>query len=812
MKKESEEIRTLKGKIESLERELSVLKDQTSRYESIFDSSLLSDMNLNAGDERGLREILARIGDVIFQLHLPDMNFGYISPAVEHVFGYTAEDFRNKPNFLFRVAHPDSRNYLHNVWKVIRSGKLPPLLEYKIIDNEGQTRWIRQKNTFHYDSKHKPIAFEGICQDISEYKIYEKELKRMTLAVEQSANSVVITDVLGNIEYVNKKFTEITGYSKEEAKGKNPRILKSGHQSLKFYQELWDTISHGDEWRGEFHNIDKYENPFWEFATIAPIRDENGSISQYIAIKENISERKIAEERLKESEEQLRTVINATEDIICLKDGDGRWLLANNANLELYQLQGTEYAGKTDAELANYVPFFRESLIASMIDDEKTWQSRDARRHDTELTLPSGEKRIFDMQKIPLYHENMSRKGLVVFGRDITKRKMAEKAHLKAKERAEEADRLKTAFLANMSHEIRTPMNSILGFCDLLMEKKYDENTRNYYLELISKSSMQLLHIINDILDISKIEVDQLSIHFEVCNINRIFQELYDTFSPRMQEKKKVELKMIRPLADEEVNILTDENRLKQILINLISNAIKFTERGWVEFSYRIVEVNEQQMLRLAVRDTGIGISTGEQNLIFERFHQLDASHSRRYGGTGLGLSISKGLVHLLGGTINLESDPGKGSTFSFIIPYEKKETERNRPSNDENLKQDYNWKGRKILLVEDDKPSVLIVKKMLQALNPDLLIAENGYQALETLAKNRDINLVLMDMQMPLMNGFEACRRIREQSFTIPIIAQTANALSDDRARCLEAGCSDYISKPFRKKELISLIDQYIH
>lgn len=373
----------------------------------------------------------------------------------------------------------------------------------------------------------------------------------------------------------------------------------------------------------------------------------------------------------------------------------------------------------------------------------------------------------------------------------------------KAKIKAEESDQLKSAFLANMSHEIRTPMNGIMGFAELLKEADLSSEEQKNYIEIIEKSGTRLLNIINDIVDISKIEAGQMNAVFSATNIDELLQYIHTFFKPETQEKG-VLLVLKTPSDGEETIIRTDREKLYAILINLVKNAIKFTIKGIIEFGY----TEKDDHIEFFVKDTGIGIPKDRQNAIFERFIQADFNDKMARQGAGLGLSIAKAYVELLGGKIRVESEPEKGSMFYFTIPSKVKLEENYCTENIMPVNQfDCEIPKLKILIAEDDKISRLLILQVLKPFGKEIIIAKTGIEAVKISRNNPDIDLVLMDMQMPQMNGYEATKEIRKFNKKVIIVAQTAFALEGDKEKSIKAGCDGYISKPIKKEELSRLL-----
>lgn len=381
-----------------------------------------------------------------------------------------------------------------------------------------------------------------------------------------------------------------------------------------------------------------------------------------------------------------------------------------------------------------------------------------------------------------------------------------------AKEHAEESDRLKSAFLANMSHEIRTPMNGILGFAGLLKEPRLSGEEQREYISIIEKSGTRMLNIINDIMSISKVESGQMEVSVKETNINEQIEYIYTFFKPEA-EQKGIQLSVKKSLLGKEAIIKTDKEKVYAILTNLVKNAIKFTNTGTIEFGYNLVAetLPHATFLQFYVKDTGIGISKEKKNIIFERFRQANESLNRNYEGAGLGLAISKAYVEMLGGKIRVEDNEEGGSVFYFILPY--------NGDLEENILVEHEVSETKtvcpvtplkILIAEDDESSKLLIKKAVSKFASEIFNVRTGNEAVEICRNNADIDLVLMDIRMPGMDGYEATKQIREFNTDVIIIAQTAFALYGDREKAIDAGCNDYIPKPINRSALISLLNKH--
>ena len=377
---------------------------------------------------------------------------------------------------------------------------------------------------------------------------------------------------------------------------------------------------------------------------------------------------------------------------------------------------------------------------------------------------------------------------------------------LEAKQKAEESDRLKSAFLAGISHEIRTPMNGIIGFSELLREPMLTGDQQQHYLRIIEKSSLRMLNIIEQLVDISRIETGQVEVTMESLDLNELFDLLVEMFT-RETAKKGLSLKAVKPVGGV-FHILTDPDKLETVLSNLIGNAIKYTFRGSVEFGYEC----RDEYLHMYVRDTGIGIPANRLEAIFDRFVQADIADKNAMQGAGLGLSIAKAYVHLLQGTIRVESEPEKGSVFFISVPL-------NRHSSGSSVQPETvvtagtnRFSNRKVLIAEDDETSVKLLTLYLRSMDMQVLTTSSGTEAAEIARANPDIGVILMDIMLPAMNGYEATREIRKFNKEVVIVAQTAYALLGEEARSLEAGCNAYITKPIYREELVELIRKWLN
>lgn len=1163
-----------------------------------------------------------------------DINYSF-----SKMIGYSPEELIGKNIIEFFVP----KKYHQIISKSIAKNYVLPF-EIEGIKKDGTIFpiEIEARNFISENNKTRRVA---AIRDITQRKKAEAENKKLSTIVEQSANCVIITDVQGNIEYVNSQFTKRTGYTKKEVLGKNPRFLSSGKHSKEDFVRLWSTMLAGKTFKGEFLNKAKNGSYYWEHQTNTPIKNESGEITNFLSIREDISS-------LKESELRLKTLVESSPNPIFFKDGEGRWIEANKAGLEMFDLQDVDYHGKTDRDLIAYSKFYKDALLECERTDEIAWKQKKATKSEKNVLESTGINKVLDLTKVPLFHHDNTRKGIItitndithlkkieqdlltqnkelkqisdelseknrllfdsqskyknlfeqspvslweedfyevkqllnskiaetddlkiyldenpdfvnecaskikiinvneitlkllgienkdelvnhlssnfneksfvifkkellaialnkkefsgetefyrtdgkiiaaliklviiddnekaivsivdisalkqaenellnakekaeesekkfrelyeksgdailiikneifidcnqatvdllgyntkeeflnshpstlspifqpdgiasrkkaeemmrislkngthrfewihtksngelfpvevlltaisnepnnkiihcvwrditnrkkieqelqeseelnrsitqsagdsiisinsdgiilswnnasekIFGyeaseminnnlekimgfqqrighnlglkqlknedknksiskaiettgvrkdgtefpidltvsswvagnqkyytgiiRDITERKKSEYELLNAKEKAEESDRLKTEFIQNMSHEIRTPMNGILGFSELLDNPELSSEKRKRFIEIIKNSTHQLLQIIDDIMEISVLEAKQIkAVENPVC-LNDLLLELFSIFDIKAKEKK-IPLYFKKGLSDEQSTILTDRTKLNKIVSNLLENALKFTNNGFVELGYSLKTDSKPIELEIYLKDTGIGLKPENQEIIFERFQQAEKDLSKKVGGLGLGLSIAKENTELLGGKLSVKSTYGEGTVFFVTIPYKpvnlvhKIAKEKEKKSGD---KEKYT-----ILIAEDEEVNFMVLEILLEdkiKLPCTIIHAKDGMEAVAFCKNNPTIELVLMDIKMPKMDGHEATRLIKEFRPDLPIIAQSAYSTSEEKEKAFLAGCDFFISKPISKDILNLVITKYL-
>ncbi|MCK4663270.1 MAG: response regulator [Bacteroidales bacterium] len=545
-------------------------------------------------------------------------------------------------------------------------------------------------------------------------KQWEEEIKKLSMAVEQSPASVLITEFNGNIEYINSKCTEITGYSFDEVKGKNPRIFQSGKTSLELYENLWQTIKSGDEWKNEILNKKKNGELYWEKISVSPMFNERNKITHFVAIREDVTEQK-------EMQEQLKNL---------------------NDNLE--------------------------ELIT---------------------------KRTTELKKV---NEDLE----------------------EARVTAENANKAKSVFLANMSHEIRTPMNAIIGFSELLMRLVTDDLQKNY-LESICSSGKNLLTLINDILDLSKIEAGKFKIECDFVDAFVFFSEIKQFFDQKIQEKG---LDFIIDI-DSKIpkGIYIDEIKLRQILVNLIGNAVKFCDHGYVKLKVwaeplpvdEVMKYKSERFIDLfiEIKDTGIGISNEFHDKIFDSFVQEDNKGIKKQRGTGLGLPITKKLIELMNGTISVESKINKGTTFKILFPIIMVLKDFESKPKEEKLDIDTIIFDKATVLIADDvENNREYLKAIFRDTQIQIIEAEDGKQALEII-KETIPDLIITDIKMPVIDGFELLTKLKNnvKLKDIPVIAVSASAMKEEKDEILKSGFNSLLIKPIQIDELYNQMKNFL-
>lgn len=645
---------------------------------------------------------------------------------------------------------------------------------------------------------------EVVANQISvfiERKRIEETTLKLSKAIEQSPSSIIITDIKGNIEYVNPKFVSVTGYQREEVLGKNPRILKSHTHNKSFYENLWSTILNGRDWRGEFHNRKKSGELYWEEAIISPLFNENGEITHFIAVKEDITEKKLMLEQIVESESRFRSVWENSLDGMRLLDENGIIVDVNEAYCNLVEMDINQLRGKPLNVVYEFKDTSKESLKRFM---ERFRNRTVEKKFEVETNLWNGRKIWLELSNSFIEFPGNRTLLLSIF-RDVTDKKQMIDDLIDAKVKAEEMNRVKSYFFANMSHELRTPLVGILGFSEVLKGELKDQPDLARMIDLINTSGQRLLETLNMILNISKLEAGKLEVRLTDANIIPLLETSFNLFSS-LAKKKNLNYKFIKP--SDEIICRIDPSLFQNIFNNLINNAIKFTKQGSVTLN---VEIKQNSVI-IEVIDTGIGIPESHQSLIWEDFRQASEGINRSFEGTGLGLTIVKKYTELLGGKISLDSKVGRGSKFTVEFPVKQGKLDPDLERAAERIQKEIERKiaesNYNLLYVEDDPAAIDVVTLMTRDMY-NLDFAKNAEEALEKV-KNKKYDAILMDINLRRgMDGIQLTQLIREipEYKNIPIIALTAYAMEREKQEFLSKGLSHYLSKPFRKNDLLLLL-----
>ena len=731
--------------------------------------------------------------------------------------------------------------YFADDLEVIRTGvsKLG-IIERHISIATGDCKWVHVGKVPLSNNDGEIVGVIAFAIDITEQRNSQEKLihseerfRRITETVTDYIYTVTVEDNRAIKTYHGPACLGVTGYTSEEFDSDDSlwydMILEEDRPIV---LEKTKEILAGNDPHQYIHRIIKKDGSIcWIRNTPVLHFNNEGELISYDGLIRDITQITNKELEIREREAHWRSLVKVSPiGIGTLKDKT--ILDVNQSICEMTGYSKPELVGNTVWSLYSSVEEYEKLL------NNQNWVIENSGKFTVETEWKRKDGSIINVQysSTAIFEGDLS-KGLVFTALDITKRKRDDIALrereqelriqntnisqinqelqksnqrikeinvelLDAKEKAEESDRLKSAFLANMSHEIRTPMNGIIGFVDLLKEPDLTPEEYIEYLDIISTSGQQLINIINDIIDISKIEAGEVKISSKDFSVNHLLSEVCATF------KHQAELKGVQLILETspfDLWIKSDETKIRQIVTNLVSNALKFTFKGSVNIGYE----NKEDFLEFYVQDSGIGIPDEFHDSVFERFRQVEASLTKKAGGTGLGLSICKALIGILGGNIWLTSVPDLGTTFYFTIPIVSGRQLKKEPVAPVN--ESINWQNKEIIVAEDEETNFIYLKKILENTNLTVYRACNGLECLDLLSTYPQVKLVLMDIKMPIMDGYEATRIIKQTRPDVKVVAQTAYALANDRENVKQAGCDDYIAKPIEKEHLYSIIKKYI-
>jgi len=716
--------------------------------------------------------------------------------------------FKSEPNmmtgfhlstFFNKSTYQRFRDFILQVTETGSTKRTNILAELPYGNRWFDVKFIPEENSGNTPGNVIHLVMNDISNQLESSGEIVHKHEIMSVLFRDAPDAFYIRDHEGHILDINEAAERLTGYKRTELIGVH--FMETGIIPSRSREAFRESLTKSNQGKNtdpvEFTIKHKTGKEVVVEKTAYPFTHKGQE--RVLGIVRNVTPRKEAEKKLKQSEEKFRALVNSTEDIIFLVDRN-----------YVYQ----EIFGKGITKLGFDPSKYKGNNISEVFDEDTARIHKLAidRALEGEFEVYNwifenqGNYIYFQTSLSPIYDENNEIKQLVGIGRDITQMQEMLKEVEEAKEKAEENDRLKSAFLANISHEIRTPMNAIMGFTQLLRTSELSQEKQNEFLDIINGRADNLLQIIDDLIDISKIESNQLTLDKENLQLNEVVKEMEIFYAQVIKNKEKENLSIIAETPSNDITIHSDKGRLEQIISNLLDNAIKFTEKGKVKFGYTPYKSDK---LLFYVIDKGIGIPAEQQETIFDSFRQVDNSITREFEGTGLGLAITKQLVNRLGGELWLESEEGKGSTFYFTLPSDSIKDKTAPDNRKKGGELDLN--GRSIMVVEDDLASRRYVEELIKPTNARIILAPNGNIAWDKLMHNGEIDLVLMDIRLPDTNGLELTEKIKHQKPELPVIAQTAYAMKKDREEAFQKGCDDYISKPIKQSELFDIIKKNI-
>ncbi len=726
-----------------------------------------------------------------------------VNPFLTNLLGYPKENFIQKTIWEIGLLKDIVQN--KDKFLELQQNEYVRYEDLPLETAEGRKIHVEFVSNVYLVNNQKVIQCN--IRDITERKLSEKTIfkahKMLRTLIDNIPALIYIKDVECRKVIANVADVKNIGYMREEdIIGKTDIELLPGDIGHRGYMDDQEVINSGNAIFNKVEDfVDSKGKINWISTSKIPLRNNEGEITGLVGIGHDITERKILEMNLSTATEIAKLGYWEYD----VKSGD--FIFDDH----YYRLIHGSSAEKQGGNTMNAEEFARRLVHP---DDSKMVVAslNEAINSPIPEYLGQTEARVFrdngDVTNVMVQFKAVKdRTGqtikIVGINQDITEQKRFEQELMRAKEKAEESDRLKSAFLANMSHEIRTPMNGILGFTELLKAPELTGEKQQRFINIIEKSGARMLNIINDIISISRIESGEVQLSITHVNIDELAKDIVDFFKPEA-EKKVLALSYKNIFPENQTSTKTDKEKVYAVLANLVKNAIKFTETGSIEIGAE----KKGKFIEFFVKDTGSGVPQEQQEIIFERFRQGSESTNRNYEGAGLGLAISKAYVKLLGGEIWIERNIDQGAIFYFTIPYPDviKEKEQLKAMPEEVI---LNHGKLKILIAEDDEASQMLLEIIISPLASESFYAYTGKEAVELCRKHPEIDLVLMDIDMPGMNGYEATRQIRKFNKEVIIFAQTAYGLSGDQDKALKAGCNDYISKPIDRRALLKMIEK---
>jgi PAS domain S-box-containing protein len=733
-----------------------------------------------------------------------------VNPAFAQIHGYKISDLIGK-SFLSLVHYSHHQELLQYFQEVeIRDNYT---LEIGINHQTEGIVPVALTLSVIYGEKGEKINFVVNMQNIAERKYVQQKIEESEKNYKALFSQMEGAFTLHKLIYdehgepvdsllieLNSAFEEMTGLKRMEILNRPFSEVYPGVSKF-WVRKYSDLAKNGGTLK--YETFSKYLKKHFEIIAYSPKKEF------FALIFNNISKRKEIEENLKRERDFNMHIMQTSPVSIIYLDADYKVVFANKRVSDMLGIPAESLINEDFMGLP--VIFFDLKEKRFITSELPIFKTEEDSLIDQQYKIICNElvQMFVSINTSVIKGDDEQFNGLIMTVQDITDRINNLKELQKAKERAEEADRLKSAFLANMSHEIRTPMNAIMGFSELLDNHELAYDKRHRFIKIIRQRGNDLLNIINDILDISKIEAGLLELRDGSVELNHLIAEIYEFFASQSEFRKStdVEFRLRNDFGGKPCYIQIDFVRLKQVLINLIGNALKFTEIGYVEFG---CYMHNENTILFYVSDSGIGISQDKQKVIFERFRQADETQSRKFGGTGLGLSISKHLVNMMGGSIWLEASENMGSSFYFTIPYcpAKHNGDVIKMSEREN----YLWQDKTILVVEDDEFNISYLQEVFYPTRANVIYVTTGLKAIETVRNLSKIDIVLMDIRLPDLNGYKVSSAMRAMSSDLIIIAQTAFASEEDKIKCFKAGCSEVITKPIDSAKMLATIDKFFN
>ncbi|QJB41113.1 PAS domain S-box protein [Chitinophaga oryzae] len=627
----------------------------------------------------------------------------------------------------------------------------------------------------------------------------EQTFKRLA---EEAEPIIYKSTIHGFFTYVSPRAEELTGYPNTTLVGKHYSLLLEDKEFERLKTFYLQQLENGDEYSSlRFEIVTRTGQKKWVEQLAYLLTGDNGR-KEFECIVRDIDQEYRKEQHVQYLQKRLEAILDNMPSMMFVKDMPGNYLLVNNRFMEVMGVSKEDIVGKTDAEL-------RYPWVERYAGMSRKVMETGAREKAEETLTIDGKTFHFLLTMFPLRNASHEMIGICCIGTDLTEKTLYLQQEKEAREKAVEAQKSQETFLANMSHEIRTPMNGIVGMTQLLLQEKALSPIQQEYVNAIRRSAENLLVIINEILDFSRIKAGKLEVVSEPFNLREVISST--VFPLQLQAREKGLVFNVRTAENIPVELLGDAVRLRQILTNLIENAIKFTPKGYVTVTVTLVSADKNNSgvrIGFEVKDTGIGIPADKQEVIFESFSQSHKGNSRDFGGTGLGLTICKHLIDLQNGTLTVESSPNTGSVFYFELPFTKNPFPRlHQQGQPQSSSPALPLRGLSVLIVEDNRINQQVAYYTLKKGGCSRIdVADSGMAALEILS-TKSYNCIIMDLQMPGMDGYETTRAIRNNGINTSIIALTASALDGERERCLQAGMNDYVSKPFEKEDLFRKI-----